>query len=108
MLVPLGDILEQRSTIVVQFLVLAAAIALAAASPTTATLIVSSFLLGMSATVAQQIVPFAATLADDRRRGAVVGTIVSGILVGILLAAPSPASSDRSSDGDPCFGSPCP
>jgi predicted MFS family arabinose efflux permease len=86
LLVPLGDILERRSTIVVQFLVLAAAIALAAASPTTATLIVSSFLLGMSATVAQQIVPFAATLADDRRRGAVVGTIVSGILVGILLS----------------------
>ena len=46
----------------------------------------ASLAIGLTSVVAQILVPFSATLAQDHERGKVVGQVMSGLLLGILLA----------------------
>lgn len=85
-LVPLGDRLERRFLIIIVTLATAAALAMAAWAPTIGLFLAASLLVGVTAVVAQVLVPFAAHLAADHERGRVVGQIMTGLLLGILLA----------------------
>jgi predicted MFS family arabinose efflux permease len=85
LLVPLGDRIERRRVILLQLTALAFSLAAAALAPSAWALVIISALVGMTASVAQQIVPFAAELAEPSRRGATIGTVMSGLLCGMLL-----------------------
>ena len=85
LLVPLGDRIERRRLILLQMTALAVSLAAAALAPDAWALVAISALIGLSSSVAQQIVPFAAELAEPSRRGATIGTVMSGLLCGMLL-----------------------
>lgn len=86
LLVPLGDLLERRGLIVGMTLLVAAGLLLSTCAPSFAVLLLGTALAGAFSSVAQVLVPFAATLAAPAERGLVVGTLMSGLLLGILLA----------------------
>ena len=83
-LIPLGDYIERQWLILRQAQVLFLAMIGMMLSPTATVLVFFSFLTGMAATVAQQIVPLAASLSRTSARGKTVGTVMSGVLAGIL------------------------
>src|SRR5271154_6201376 len=85
LLVPLGDPFARRRLILIQFAALTLSLTAAALAPDAWSLVVASAFVGVTSSVAQQIVPFAAELAEPRRRGATIGTVMSGLLCGILF-----------------------
>lgn len=86
LVLPLGDILSRRKLITVQLAGLGLLSALAALAPNAWLLLAASFLLGLGASVAQQIIPFATLLVPQNRRGSALGTVMAGLLSGILLS----------------------
>jgi len=86
LLAPLGDRFDRRNIILLKSAILCAALLLTGFAPGLAVLLVASLLVGLFATVAQDIVPAAATLAPAAERGKAVGTVMTGLLMGILLS----------------------
>lgn len=86
LLAPLGDRFDRRTIILAKSVALVAALVLGAAAPSLGLLLVSSLAIGLSATLAQDLVPAAATLAPEARRGKTVGTVMTGLLLGVLLS----------------------
>jgi len=86
LLAPLGDRFDRRRIILVKATVLVLALLGAAFSPSVGPLLVASLAIGLSATMAQDVVPAAAALAPEAHRGKIVGTVMTGLLLGILLS----------------------
>ena len=86
LLVPLGDLFEQRRLIVSMTVLSALGLLLSAFAPSLPLLLLGTAVTGLFSVSAQVLVPMAASLTDPQSRGRVVGTLMSGLLLGILLA----------------------
>ncbi|PFA35464.1 MFS transporter [Bacillus cereus] len=86
LLVPLGDLLNQRRLIVGQMLLSTTALVIVGTASSSMVLFAGMALVGLLAVVRQTLVAFAATIASPTERGRVVGIVTSGIVIGILLA----------------------
>lgn len=84
--VPLGDMLERKRLIMLEFLMTIVALLLAAFSPSIHILMFACFLIGAFSVIPQLIVPMAAHLSDPAQRGKTIGFVMSGLLIGILLS----------------------
>lgn len=85
-LLPLGDRHDRRRLILVKSAALALLLLACSLTSHLPSLLVVSLLLGMAATMAQDIVPAAAILAPEGKQGKMVGTVMTGLLLGILLS----------------------
>jgi predicted MFS family arabinose efflux permease len=83
---PLGDLVENRTLVTRVLLGTAVALVLAAVSPDFGLFLAVSVLVGLTSVVAQILVPLAAHLAPPEQSGRLVGRVMSGLLLGILLA----------------------
>lgn len=83
---PLGDVIDRRRVIDVLSLVLVSGSLLAVFSGNILVLGAASLVIGLSANITQQILPFAATLASAGQKARVISVIMTGLTVGILLS----------------------
>ena len=86
LLVPLGDLFEQRRLIVIMTVLSGLGLLLSAFSPSLTWLLLGTAITGLFSVSAQILVTMGASLTDPQSRGRVVGTLMSGLLLGILLA----------------------
>lgn len=85
-LLPLGDRHDRRTLILLKSTALALVLLASSLVTELHSLLIVSLLIGMAATMAQDIVPAAAILAPEGKQGKTVGTVMIGLLLGILLS----------------------
>jgi len=88
LLVPLGDVVENRRLTLLTLGGAILALGVAAFAPSTPWFLASALAIGLGSVAVQMLVPIAAHLAPDASRGRVVGNVMSGLLLGIMLARP--------------------
>jgi predicted MFS family arabinose efflux permease len=87
-IVPLADRTENRRLTLI--LLAAAFLSLLAAALTSngALFLIVSLLIGLATVAVQVLIPLAAHMASDEKRGQIVGNIMGGLVLGILLSRP--------------------
>ena len=82
---PLGDKMERKRLILTLMILSTCGLLISATSQSLWMLMLGTAMTGLFSTVAQVLIPFAATLSSPEHRGKIVGTLMSGMLLGILL-----------------------
>ncbi|WP_409439272.1 MFS transporter [Psychromonas sp. GE-S-Ul-11] len=83
---PLGDAIARRRLIACLSSLLVASSLLAVFSPNLILLLIAVFLIGVSANITQQLIPFAASMVSPENKGATLSTLMVGLTLGILLS----------------------
>lgn len=83
---PLGDVVARRRLIDLLSLFLVFGSLLAVVSEGVLLLGAASLVIGLSANITQQLLPFAATLVRSEQKARVIGTLMTGLTLGILLS----------------------
>jgi len=86
LLSPLGDRHDRRQIISLKGVLLTLALILCAFSAGMTMLLIASLAVGITATMAQDIVPASTMLSPAAQRGKTVGSVMTGLLLGILLS----------------------
>jgi len=87
-IVPLSDLIENRRLVVSALAVVICALVAASLAYNALSFLMAAMFIGLGSVAAQILVPYAAHLATEERRGQVVGNVMSGLLLGIMLARP--------------------
>lgn len=87
-IVPLSDLIENRRLVVVSLALVVCALVVASLTHSALLFLLTAMVTGLGSVAAQILVPYAAHLATEERRGQVVGNVMSGLLLGIMLARP--------------------
>ena len=88
LIVPLGDLIENRRLITSVIALAAVALVAAALSTHPLPFLAAALSVGFGSVAVQILLPYAGHLAPERIRGQVVGNVASGLLLGIMLARP--------------------
>lgn len=85
-IVPLGDLVNRRTLILLQIAASVFAVVAIATAQTPEMLFAAMIAMGLLAVVIQVIVAFTAALAVPSQRGSSVGLVTSGVVIGILAS----------------------
>lgn len=89
LVVPLGDLFENKRVILVSLGLCVVALVCAGLSTHALPFLTAALFIGLGSVAVQVIVPFAAHLTPLAMRGQVIGNITSGLMLGIMLARPT-------------------
>lgn len=87
-LVPLADLVENKRLMLITLGVSFLSLIGTALADTPNVMLILCLMIGISSVSVQVLIPLAAHLSSDEKRGQVLGNIMAGLLLGILLARP--------------------
>lgn len=86
--VPLGDIVESKKLMLTMICVSILGLLGLAFASSVIPYFLAAFATGVGASTVQMIIPYAASMVPEHKRGAIVGTLASGLMMGIMLSRP--------------------
>jgi predicted MFS family arabinose efflux permease len=95
LIVPLGDLLENRRLLAVLTGVAGLALLSAAMSTTPLQFFASEFCVGLGSVAVQIVLPYATHMVSEKIRGQFIGNIMAGLMIGIMLSRPTSSLIDE-------------